>query len=230
MKRFIFNVKWYFYLIGYILIIGLGCYYWYMNEISSYKIEDAGSTDLLRQQNLYHNSKKVVGTTKQNNQDHNGTIDEKMTLVTSEKENPKNLNTEVRKLSDTLTETIPDTSLKGRSDDKVAVSPYGFGPYPDIPVGMNFIPWEKLPANNELIQRVRIKLWEEGTRSDGGTMESGMVFPTVRGRVYLQGGNMFSHPDDNLKFIRGRIPDLTGFDVYSFDEAIEPYSYLKIER
>ena len=230
MKRFIFNVKWYFYLIGYILIIGLGCYYWYMNEISPYKIEDIESIETLRPQSLNHNSKKAVGTTTLNSQSPNSTIEKSMNLVTSEKQNPMNLHTEVRKLSDALTETIPDTSLKGRSDEKVAVSPYGFGPYPDIPVGMNFIPWEKLPANNELIQRVRIKLWEEGTRSDGGAMENGMVFPTVRGRVYLQGGNMFSHPDDNLKFIRGRIPDLTGFDVYSFDEAIEPYSYLNIER
>jgi len=113
----------------------------------------------------------------------------------------------------------------------VPVSPFGFGPYPDIPDGMSIIPWEKFPsANHELIRRVRIKLWKSGIQSDGGVMENGLVYPTVRGRVYLGNGRMHSHPDDNLRVVRGKVPDLSGFDVYTLEKGVEPYSYLNLER
>ena len=85
--------------------------------------------------------------------------------------------------------------------EKRRVSPHGFGPYPEVP--SSFIESLGIPIwlqdeekyvkstmksrrNFELIDRVLIKLWNEGDQDViGGVFENGKVYPTYRDVIYL---------------------------------------------
>ena len=70
--------------------------------------------------------------------------------------------------------------------DPTRVSPYGFGPYPEIPAGFGPVKWPRSSANHELMKRVRIKLWKEGIKAEGATMDSGKVYPIIKGIIYVR--------------------------------------------
>lgn len=83
--------------------------------------------------------------------------------------------------------------------EKRRVSPHGFGPYPEVP--SSFIEALGIPIwlqgeyvkssmksrrNFELLDRVLIKLWNEGDRDViGAVFENGKVYPTYRDVIYL---------------------------------------------
>lgn len=49
--------------------------------------------------------------------------------------------------------------------EDVPVSPYGFGPYPEVPADFPFdASWTDLPPEVELLTRVMIKAWNDGDR------------------------------------------------------------------
>ena len=100
--------------------------------------------------------------------------------------------------------------------EEVPVSPYGFGPYPEVPAGYPLaqsIPWEwseediaaskktmekilqaqgvsftQFLKTNELMARVGIKLWNEGRRFDGITTsnQTGLFYPNEPGVLYVK--------------------------------------------
>ena len=228
MIRDILTDKWFIFGISFLLVFGIGCYLWFQREITPYRQEAAKSAEILRQWELSQNAEDTVNTKKRIDTVQNETPFEEQKYVLSETKTVPDI---VPEKTSEITVNVSSGTDETKTFEGVPVSPFGFGPYPKVPDGMTFIPWERFPnANHELIRRVRIKLWEEGIRSDGAVMENGLVYPTVRGRVYLQEGSMLSHPEDNLRLIQGRLPDLSGFDVYSFEDGIEPYSYLNLER
>ena len=75
-------------------------------------------------------------------------------------------------------------------------SPHGLGPYPEIPPDFprqNI--WEQLEQsynegdaniNHELINRVLIKLWNQGTKVDSAVMEEGKVYPLYADTIYVR--------------------------------------------
>ncbi len=229
MIRDLLTDKWFFFGICFLFVFGLGCYLWFQHEIAPNHQEASESVETLQQRKMSQNVQDSVSSMKQAEGVQHETPDEKQEIVLPEtisvSHNASDKQSEVTMVVSSETDEETETS------EGVPISPFGFGPYPKVPDGMTFIPWERFPtADHELTRRVRIKLWEEGIQSDGAVMENGLVYPTVRGRVYLQEGGMLSHPADNLRVIRGKLPDLSGFDVYSFEDGIEPYSYLNLER
>ena len=86
-------------------------------------------------------------------------------------------------------ETLPDPPRE---------SPHGLGPYPDIPPDyprQNV--WERLEQsyydgyaniNHALINRVLIKLWNQGKKTDSGTLSglNGRVYPLYKDTVYVK--------------------------------------------
>lgn len=99
------------------------------------------------------------------------------------------------------TEGVPwlDTPLEAGHLEAERVSPFGFGPYPDVPPDFPLqVPWnrseegmarfnEDIRIQFELMARVLIKLWNQGhTNLDGGTFENGLVLPLYPGTVYLR--------------------------------------------
>ena len=83
--------------------------------------------------------------------------------------------------------------------EEVPVSPFGFGPYPDVPDGFSLVPswqWSEERLQNfggslremELIDRVLIKLWNQGDREWKGAKldsENGKVYPLYRNLIYV---------------------------------------------
>ncbi len=223
-----FTNKWFIGGIGYLILFCLVCYLWFQYEITSYRKRLEESNAILQRWQMSQNRKPDVSVKKQSVPINSETVE--INSISSSQEAEVNQ----RVVSEDTSEVPLNSTLKTDENDTtemVPVSRFGFGPYPKTPEGMTFIPWEHLPsAEHELMRRVRVKLWENGIRTDGAVIENGLIYPTIRGRVYLQEGGILSHPDDNIRIDRGRLPDLTGFDVKSIDDGIEPYSYLNIER
>ena len=74
------------------------------------------------------------------------------------------------------------------SKDSAKVSPFGFGPYPEVPEGYGPVTWPRSSPGHELMVRVQVKLWKQGInvvglRRDGRT---GLIYPNIPGVVYIE--------------------------------------------
>lgn len=129
---------------------------------------------------------------------------------------------------------------------KVNVSPFGLGPYPELPEGWTEDTWDSATSvNKELLSRVMLKMWNEGRNFDGiGIEDNGLIYPIIRGTVYVKWGKTFSgekyiyevlgHPDDfsnNLDVRYRKESDFApGTNILDFYAAgINPYEYLDLE-
>ena len=70
------------------------------------------------------------------------------------------------------------------------LSPFGFGQYPNVPADFPFreqvLEWDEVTPEHELLARVRIKLWKQGTQTTGAMFDSnGLVYPTIHGVIYV---------------------------------------------
>ena len=143
---------------------------------------------------------------------------------------------------------LPDdiVSEEEAPEEDVPVSPYGFGPYPEVPVDYPYKDPFALSIGGcstkelELIERVLIKLWNQGnTNITGGFFMSGKVYPNYSETAYTRqtgngenGGFMYigspDFPEPDLESIqsgkiKGQLRDLDS-------SGIEPYSFLGLDR
>lgn len=136
--------------------------------------------------------------------------------------------------------------------EDVPVSPFGFGPYPEIPMDYPARPtWERKGYDTfsqdtqrelELLDRVLIKLWKQGARGyRGGSTDNGKVYPHYKNTAYVRYGTT----GDGRQYIarykgdpairispeqmrRGELP--TGIRVLDIDaEGIDPYQFLDLK-
>ncbi|MCG9131236.1 hypothetical protein J5I95_06090 [Candidatus Poribacteria bacterium] len=139
--------------------------------------------------------------------------------------------------------------------EDIPVSPYGFGPYPEVPGDFFGIPiWEKripdLPVdigkNVELIDRVLIQLWQQGDKNIiGGFLQNGKVYPNYPETVYVK--EHIEKSDDGLverhfsdiagppgtriyheDLWRGNIPPHVTIIPMDDSQGIDPYSFLNL--
>ena len=151
-------------------------------------------------------------------------------------------------------EVVPD-----EPNEDLPVSPFGFGPYPEVPADYFGEPiWTRNPntiagfpdhalENIELIDRVLIKLWEQGDRKIvGGSTAYGKVYPHYRDIIYvrwtetppLSDGTVHSYISRAKGANNGySIDDIeTGnipwhFTVIDFDDAgYDPYEFLNLQH
>ncbi len=142
-------------------------------------------------------------------------------------------------------ETANEISEETTAD--VLVSPYGFGPYPDIPEGCPVLPhsaWHAISSDMELLFRVSIQKWNEGERFRGGSIEDGKVYLHYPNTLYVLYGEPVENDDGTItrpitytksagiglspqQMRDGEIP--SGIRVLDFDqEGINPYEYLEL--
>ena len=140
----------------------------------------------------------------------------------------------------------------------VPVSPFGFGPYPEVPADYFGDPiWVQDPniltdfpdhalKNIELIHRVLIKLWQQGDRAIvGGSTAYGKIYPHYDNVFYvrweetpLSDGSVDRYISDILgadheftfdDIETGNIPP--NFEIVDFDDAgYDPYEFLNLEH
>ena len=98
-----------------------------------------------------------------------------------------------------------DTSHVLLSDDSdKKVSPHGFGPYPELPDRWPSNYWSKpMTREQELIGRVRIKLYNEGKWADGITIDhgTGLVHPIYKGTIYIRWGTFTGVGGNTKRYI-----------------------------
>ena len=142
----------------------------------------------------------------------------------------------------------PEEMVSEEDTTNVSVSPYGFGPYPELPAGWPADQiWPRISADHELMMRVEIKLAHQGLDVTGSIMENGLVYPTISDTVYIEWGknarrqyirDMAGDPDAcdriqaiederGVRFTEADIP--SDIKVLSFQEGgIDPYEFLDL--
>ncbi len=148
-----------------------------------------------------------------------------------------------------FTEAFSPDDMVSEEDptEDVPVSPYGFGPYPELPEGWPSDIWPRGSADHELMLRVQIKLISQGINAFGAIMEDGLIYPTIDNTIYIRWdeeagdryiSEMAGDPDacDRLEgIIEMRGDDFTEADIPSDikivpyeDGGINPYTFLNL--
>ena len=118
------------------------------------------------------------------------------------------------------------------------VSPFGFGPYPEVPLGFPRDPiWEEVDMYEkinqhgrgmmkaiELMDRVLIELWNQGHTATSASMSKGRVYPGYPNTVFVR-WNYIEEPDGSITRYAGRItsgPDISDSVFDALSEGIIP--------
>lgn len=153
---------------------------------------------------------------------------------------------EASEFADVVDVFLPDdfVSEEAQVSEDMPVSPHGFGAYPEVPADfpkdVNWSDYEEDLPIYELMTRVQIKLWKQGHRAMGISEEHGMMYPVIRGRVYIRWSRsgkevleVTGHPADMSDAIvnqieSGIIP--AGLTVFDYDTAgLDPYEFLNLQ-
>ncbi len=171
MNRGIYT-KWIIGLAFLLLIVAVGCILYYQHTTAPYKAEVEKATP------------PTPAETESTN------TPAERTTPTAEKSIPKTSHTMV-KMTVTGTPTQPQTqaSVQTAKTEEVPVSPFGFGPYPEIPDDYptkHNVSWSTANRQMELLNRVLISLWTEGQKNfHGGGTYKGKVYPHYFDTVYI---------------------------------------------
>ena len=136
--------------------------------------------------------------------------------------------------------------------EDVPVSPFGFGPYPEVPSDYPARPtWERAGYDTfnqdtrrelELLDRVLIKLWKQGERGyRGGSTNNGKVYPHYKNTAYVRYETTVSgrryiaryKGDPEIRISREQLrtgelpPHIRVLDIDS--EGIDPYEFLDLK-
>ncbi len=235
-----------------LIIVAIGCILWYQHTTAEYKAEVDKDDKLLKQ----WKAGKAKQTTTAEKEETN-TPAESIT-PTAEKPTIK-IGEETETNTDKPTD-IPSIRTDGTEEPKI--SPHGFGPYPRVPkdylLTCGPTSWQMMdlfggppPTREiELIDRVMVKLWQEGdTKIQGGTFENGKVYVYYRDRVYVRYSTITNFDGTTSRYISewgshsdvpaptqeealaGHIPEgLEVIDLDIEDPGIEPYSFLGLDK
>ncbi len=153
--------------------------------------------------------------------------------------------------------TDPTFEDPPQESQTIRESRFGFGHYPEIPVDypdpdiwdrIENMTDDSLAKDNELMARVRIKLWNQGTQTIGASYDNdGKIYPSIPGVAYvtweskeLSDGTRYQFPSR----ISGT-PELAGNEHYFYelgeappgitivtheDGGIDPYEFLNLQR
>lgn len=178
----------------FLIVFGIACYVWYQHELAPYK-QQVVETEEMRHQR--QETEQATAVQKQK------TISETDQTPSDSGEQggtPTSLRntTETSKAETANTEKLPAAD----AEKQVKVSPYGFGPYPEVPQG--FIdaignPFWTLPEELlkrraapptkgvELMQRVLVKMWKLGhTNVEAATLKDGKVYVQKKNCAYVR--------------------------------------------
>ena len=225
-----------------------GCYTLYKSEVKREEKEFAKTVEMIRQSEKEQSN--IDSTTKP-------TSPQAPTDSTPSTVEKPIIDTPVTKDTEP-TQAQTEVPVQTQESTDVPVSPNGFGPYPEIPEEMGIpkdkikIFWEQISTNpkQELLARVRIKLYQQGLQADGASYRrNGLIYPIIKGVCYVEWDTVeypdgsieryvtrsTGHPDDNfMRGAKGRvfesdIPD--HLKIYTYpDGGIDPYEFLGLSK
>jgi len=189
MTRDITPIKWIIGAIALLIIIAGACYLWYQHSLADERKAAAEATELARQWELT----QKADTESEVEQATDAPV-EGSTLTT---EKPINENSAKVENTTKAEAQQNETPSENAAESEVRVSPFGFGPYPEVPEDYpSVVVWlqsdyEELPShaqkNFELMSRVLIKLWASGEKGfRGASTYKGKVYPHYYNTVYIK--------------------------------------------
>ena len=132
---------------------------------------------------------------------------------------------------------LPDDSEEEAPAEEVAVSPFGFGPYPEVPADYPFTPFwlryqedpERYDAKyetemlktKELLSRVMVKAWTEGLRDftgGSGSLTTGKYYLHFPNAIYVEYGEPYENEDGTFTT---PISSYTGGNVHLTPEQMQ---------
>ena len=235
MLRDILTHKWILAGPAFLIVLSITCVWWSHYDTAPYKREAAESAEFARQ---WKAAQKTDSKAEQA-----AKASAESTPKTAEKPTNK-IGEGTETNTDKSTEPVNIATPEQDNTEEVKVSPHGFGPYPEVPEDYIIKPfswdfYKNDPPMFELMARVRIKLWKQGHQVEGIGEEGGLLYPIIRGIVYIQWSpsgkyitGKMGHPRDNVSIEQiesGAIP--AGITVLDADEmGIDPYKFLNLQR
>lgn len=175
-----------------ILIVG-GCLFWYHN-ITSQSEKEAAETEQFARQWEKDQQAKPKAATDPETASPKATTDSDTPDAENER-SPVPDRTELSKAHSNVPTEIAETA-------EVRMSPYGFGPYPEVPEGFSRpVKFPSSSPEHELMTRVEIKLYKQGIDVKGATLMNGLVFPIIKGQVYVE-WDSYEGPSGVVRYIR----------------------------
>ena len=227
----------------------IGCYFWYQWHVQSFResiIDD--NVNSKKTINNQHDPDKPA----QNTSDKINTISNDQSMTVIESIDKIDITREYQAENKTELLNQPHAHPENNIETE-PVSPFGFGHYPKVPDGYPYQnPWitngltENEAKISELLERVRIKLWNQGKPPEGISWENGKVYPIYPNTIYVswdysenQNGVLEKYPGEiisgtmsdeaDMLLDEGVIPD--GITVYEMSEAgIDPYTFLNLNK
>ncbi len=175
MLRDIFTNRWFIGSISFLIVFAVLCYIWYQHDIASHQQQLSPTNDIVLQGGI---SKKTQ---------------------TDQRDIPQTEPFQsVRNKSESVKDTSVPTEVTTKSTDTIdknanidlANSPFGFGPYPEVPADYPYQErlWDNATPEHELLVRVRVKLWKQGAQTNGAMFDTdnGLIYPSIPGVIYVQ--------------------------------------------
>lgn len=256
MLRDFITYKWVMGAIAFLIVLSVACIWWYRYDTAPYKREAAETEQLLRQSEI---EKSDIGSATTDSLHEAGrklAEGRNVTVYNLDEPPPKKTRTN-KNLQTESVETVKQDKI---TQSDVQISPHGFGPYPEIPADFPYpVEWTfpNSNANHELMARVAIKLWKQGIKTYGVTMEDGKVYPNYIDTVYVRWrettdddgnpiqyiGELGGYPPACLRIVdnnivrNGERDIMTEADIPSdvtvklYDESgIDPYTFLDLPK
>ena len=216
--------------IALLIIIAGACYLWYQHSLADERKAASDAQKLLRQSEIEKSEKSKVAE--------------------QAADAPAESNTPTAEKTTADGQTAAETTADAEAADEpvVKVSPFGLGPYPELPEGWSSGYWEtRKTINHELLTRVIIKMINDGKRSkyssvgiDHGT---GLILPIEYGsilvyyetdengeqRIWRTTGHPTDVPPGAIYTRASEIP--SHLKIVTVDDiAIDPYEYLGLQK
>ena len=226
MLRDFFTNKWILGGIAFLIVFSVACVLWYRYDTAPDRRDAAETADVAREWEATQKANIGGEATEQ--------IGDVVTPAESLTQTTKKPITETdgTRTNSTVSRDPKNVLVETQSSEKtsaVKVSPYGFGPYPEVPEGFlgGMVPsWEwseekkskfgpEHMRNQEAIDRVMIKLWNQGDQEFYGAVgDYNTVYPLYPNTVYIKWDDI-ELPDGTIhRMISGYcaptdFPDLT---------------------
>lgn len=237
--------KWIIGVVFLLLIVAVGCFLYYQHTTASYKAEAAKADKLLKQ---WEADKAKPLSETASTQAAAGS--NKSTAEKSKTDATTMVDASIGETKKTVTAVTQQTD---KTED-VLVSPYGFGPYPNVPEDYpSTVAWERdqtylpeeLRPRSELLSRVLVQLWTSGKKDfRGGSTHNGKVYPHYHDTVYVRfaetrvpNGEIVRYPariksGPSVKYTEADLLDPPPYlRVLDLDSSgIDPYQYLNLPK
>lgn len=248
MVRDIFTNKWILGGVLLLIVIAGACYFWYQHQLA---IIAQWDRELVEEAERYHQSQRE--RSKRSTAAKSAT-DAPAESITPTAENPI---TETATDKTEPTQAQSEVPAENAETQEVRMSPFGFGPYPELPADFPhqdiFDPRPNSPYKDdpdyELMRRVHVELWKRGEKVEGmGKLNStGLFYPTIRGTIYVRWaprwkvfGKGFGrtiryvegHPDDmaRLRTVNRESEIPSDLKVLDISEGIDAYEFLGLSK